>query len=316
MNRFSKLAAVLAILPVFAIAAPAIADSPGQLEGGSIVYELKDVTQGGSYSPAISASACDEVQYSIRLHNISYGGFSDVSVKVNLPSNSSTSNASTMTATTNLGGTTGTTGTATANLSSAQTISYENGSTTLYNGSGQVIKSLPDTITSSGVDIGGLNGSTTEFVIFRAKVSCPTPAPVVSFACTELDVNQIDRTHFDFTAHATVQNANVQSYGFTAKNAGNSVVDNNTVNTNALSAVYHFNQSNPGTYTISAVVNTDHGSASSSACTKQITVASVPPTTPPATVLPNTGPGDMLGIFTGVSSLGAAGHYVVNRRRR
>lgn len=41
-----------------------------------------------------------------------------------------------------------------------------------------------------------------------------------------------------------------------------------------------------------------------------------PPTTPPAKTLPNTGAGDVLGIFTGASSLGAAGHYVVSRRKR
>jgi hypothetical protein len=69
------------------------------------------------------------------------------------------------------------------NLSSAQTVTYENGSTTLYNENGTVIKTLPDTITTSGVDIGALNGSTTEFVNYKAKVSCPskptpTPTPI------------------------------------------------------------------------------------------------------------------------------------------
>ena len=222
MNRFSKFAVVLAALPVFAIAAPAIADSPGQLEGGSIVYNVKNVTKGGSYAPAANASACEQVEYSIRLHNISFGGFTNVHVKVNLPSGSSTSNVSTMTATTNLGGTTGTTGTATVNIDSAQTVNYENGTTLLYDSKGNVIKTLPDTITTSGVDIGGLNGSTTEFVNYKAKISCPTPTP---------------------------------------------------------------------------------------------TPTSTPTPTPPKT-LPNTGAGDVLGIFTGVSSLGAAGHYIVSRKRR
>ena len=66
------------------------------------------------------------------------------------------------------------------------------------------------------------------------------------------------------------------------------------------------------------MVNTDHGSTNASACTKQVTVAAVPttPTTPTTTVLPNTGAGDVLGIFTGVSAFGGAGHYIVSRRRR
>jgi len=214
---------------------------------------------------------------------------------------------------------------ATADLTNSRpfTITYEPGTAKLYTNYVNGIQ-VSDNVVTSGTLIGsgGTDGRVpgcaqfSGFVTIRVKVHV-TPSPQVSFACTELDVTQIDRTRFDFTAHATVQNANVTSYAFTAKNSGGSTVDTNTVNTSALSAVYHFNQSAPGTYTVSAVVNTDHGSTSASACTKQITVASVPPTpTPPATVLPNTGAGDVLGIFTGVSSLGAAGHYVVNRRRR
>jgi len=43
-----------------------------------------------------------------------------------------------------------------------------------------------------------------------------------------------------------------------------------------------------------------------------------PPTTPPqeSKSLPNTGAGDVAGLFAGVSAVGAAGHYVINRRRR
>lgn len=322
MKAIKALIAVFSILPVLAVASPALADSPGQLEGGSIVYVVKNVTQNGSYAPATSANACDEVGYSIRLHNISFGGLTNVNVKVGLPSSSSTSNTSTMTATTNLGGTTGASSTATVNISSAQSISYENGTTVLYNGNGQVIKTLPDTITTTGVDVGGLNGSTTEFVNFKAKVSCPAPAPQVSFACVELDVANVDRTHFDFTAKASAQNATVQSYGFTTKDSNGTTVNSTTLSSSALtSPVYHFNQTNAGTYTVSAVVNTDHGStAVTSACTKQVTVAAAPQvqstTTTTPTVLPNTGAGDVLGLFAGASGLGAAGHFVTRRFRR
>lgn len=47
-----------------------------------------------------------------------------------------------------------------------------------------------------------------------------------------------------------------------------------------------------------------------------------PPVTPPATPpvvgksLPNTGPGDVAGLFVGTSVLGGAGHYLFTRRRR
>jgi hypothetical protein len=183
MKAIKALIAVLSIVPVLAIASPVFADSPGQLEGGTITYVVKNLTQANGYSNTTPANACDEVQYSIRLHNTSFGGLTNVHVKVDLPSASATANTSTMTATTNLGGISGASSTATVNLSSAQTVTYENGSTTLYNENGTVIKTLPDTITTSGVDIGALNGSTTEFVNYKAKVSCPskptpTPTPI------------------------------------------------------------------------------------------------------------------------------------------
>lgn len=179
MKSLSKSAAFVASgVTALAIAAlsmsPVFADSPPQLGGGADVYVVKNLTKGGNYANIINANACEELKYSVRLHNTSFGGFQDIKVSVNLPSNSSTSNTSTMTATTDLGGTSGTTGTAKVDLSSAQSISYETGTTTLLDVNGNVIRTLPDTITSSGVDIGALNGSTTEFVQFKAKVSCPS----------------------------------------------------------------------------------------------------------------------------------------------
>lgn len=312
MNRFSKLAAALAVLPIMAFASPVLADSPGQIEGASDIIVAKNMTQNGAYSTNISTACGDEVQYSTRLHNINFGGLSNIKVSVNLLSGK-------MTAVPDQGADWGATGSVKVNLPTNGDINFEAGTTTLFDHNGSVIRTLSDGITTVGVNIGGLNGSTTEFVNFKAKVNCPpvTP-PVVSFACTELDVTNIDRTHYDFTAKASVSNATVTSYGFTAKDANGNTVDTNTVTTNALSALYHFNQSNAGTYGVSAVVNTDHGSTSASACSKQITVAAVPttPATPAATALPNTGAGDVLGIFGGASAFGTAGHYLVSRRRR
>src|SRR5476651_1803037 len=52
-----------------------------------------------------------------------------------------------------------------------------------------------------------------------APVPTPTPKPVVTFTCSGMDVVNIDRTHFDLTAHASVQNATVTSYDFTVVNS-------------------------------------------------------------------------------------------------
>lgn len=313
MSRFSKMAAVLAAVPVLAVSGSALADSPGQLTGGSNVYSVKNLTQKGNYGYSISTACGDEIEYSVRLHNAAYGGLTNVQVSANLVNGK-------LTATPAEGASQGTTGSVAVSLPANGSLAYETGTTTLFDGNGNVIKTLPDGITTQGVNVGNINGSTTEFVNFKAKVDCPpvTP-PKVSLACVELDVANIDRTHYDLTAKGSVQNANITGYTFTVKDANSKTVDTNTVSTNATSAVYHFNQET-GTYTVSAQLNTDHGSNSNSNCVKTITVASPPTTppttTPPAKTLPNTGAGDVLGIFTGASSLGAVGHYVVNRRKR
>ncbi len=173
MSKVSKIAASMAAMPVLVLSGSAIAGSPGQLGGGDN-YLVKNLTQGGSYSNTITATCNDEVQYSMQLSNTQFGALNNVTLKATLPNNGGVSTA---TATTDLGGTSGTSDTATVNLSSGATQSLENGSTTLYDGNGKVIKTLPDTITS-GVNIGTLSGSTTEFVNFKAKVSCPTTPPV------------------------------------------------------------------------------------------------------------------------------------------
>jgi hypothetical protein len=175
MTRISKIAASLAIVPVVAFALPVFAESPGQLQGGANVYAVKNLTQKGSYGATATATTCDELQYSVDLHNTEFGKLTGIVVKATLPSASATTNVSAMTATTAAGGTTGTSGSVTVKLDSAQTIRYEAGSTQLFDSKGTLIKTLPDGITTEGVNVGDLNGSTFEFVNFKAKVNCPTP---------------------------------------------------------------------------------------------------------------------------------------------
>lgn len=310
MIRFSKLAAALAVLPVLAVSGPALADSPGQLAGGPNVYLVKNLTQKGSFGSTVSVACNEEVQYSAELHNAANGGLTNVQVSANLSTGK-------LTATPAEGASQGTSGSVTVNVASNGTLNYENGSTVLNDFNGNTVKALPDGITSGGINVGNVNGSTIEFVDFKAKVSCPTNAPEVKLACVDLSVSKIDRTRYDFTVTGSAQNATITGYTFTVKDSNSKVVDTNTVNTSATSAVYHFNQET-GTYTVSAQLNTDHGNATSNSCVKQITVADAPttPETPKATSLPNTGAGDVVGIFAGASAAGTAAHAIVTRRRR
>jgi hypothetical protein len=172
MKSLSKIVALASgLTAIVALSlSPVLADSPGQLTGGAQVFQVKNLTQKTDYASSANAACNDELQYSIMLHNAAFGGLTNVQVKVDLATGK-------VTATPAEGASAGTSGSVTVNLTSGGSLVYENGTTTLYNSKGEVVKTLPDTITQSGVNIGNINGSTTEFVNFKAKVNCPTPTP-------------------------------------------------------------------------------------------------------------------------------------------
>ena len=171
MKSLYKIAAGVLTAAIVGLAvSPVFADSPGQLTGGAQVLQVKNLTKGGVYASTVSAACGDELQYSVMLHNAAFGGLTNIVVKANLSNG-------TITATPAEGASQGTSGSVTVSVASGGTLAYENGSTVLYDSKGAVIKTLPDTITTSGVNIGNMNGSTTEFVNYKAKVNCPTPTP-------------------------------------------------------------------------------------------------------------------------------------------
>ncbi|MEX1059159.1 MAG: hypothetical protein WEC17_01885 [Candidatus Saccharimonadales bacterium] len=192
-----------------------------------------------------------------------------------------------------------------------------------------VTTALSDNIVKDGVLVGTNSpngnvpgcGEFSGFATLRVKVKVEKEQPQSKFACEALDVTKVNRTRFDFTARASVTNATVQSYVFTAKDANGNIVDTQTVNTSALSANYTFERDVAGTYTISVVVKTDKGDASGTQCVKQVTVEAppvTPPPTPPVvsgkvTEIPVTGPGAVVGIFAGASALAGVGHYIFRR---
>lgn len=224
-------AAAAVIVPVAGLVADVSASSPGQIGGGDI-YKIKNLSQNTKYSTQATAGQCEELEYSLTLHNPGYGTISNVLVKATLPAGASTSNTSNATVTYTDGIGSPVNASATVSLNPALGVDYENGTAKLFDGNGNVIRSLPDGVINGGVNIGSLAGSTTEYVNFKAKTSCkqlpppPTPPPV--------------------------------------------------------------------------------------------TPPSTPPTTPPQTpptTLVNTGPGDVIGIFSAVSVAGALGYRIYLSRR-
>jgi hypothetical protein len=299
------------------------------------LIEARDASAGtDTYAKQMQVKDNQEVALEVYFHNNAASNLNlvakNTTVKVALPSSKTTD--AEVKATVSADNATPQSVWATADLTNTQpfTLEYITGSAKLWTNyvSGVAVS---DNIVNSGALVGtsGTDGKVpgcsqySGYVTIRVRVHIQTP-PQVKFACTDLDVTQVDRTRFDFTAHAEVKNATVNSYVFTVKDADNKVVDTKTVNTSNLSAVYHFNQSKVGTYTITTVIHTNQGTTEVGKCEATITVKSVPPVTPPVTppqtpsttTLPNTGPGDVIGLFAGVSALGTAGHYVVSRRRQ
>lgn len=322
MSKFSKIAAAFAIVPIVALSgASAFADTPGQLTGGSNLYEVKDLTTNSAYAKTISPACNDEIEYSMLVNNGGYGDLSSVNLTATLPSTGGTSTA---TATTNLGGATGASDSVNVTLPSNATQTLVDGSTVLYDGSGAAISTLPDTITTSGVNIGSLEGSTYEFVNFKADISCASTPATPVYTCDELTVSTTadDKTVSLGALNTTATNGAAFSYA--TINWG----DNSTPTSAADVSGQTHTYATAGTYTITATayfnVNGGHNNetATSDACTQKVTFASpttttTPPTTTTAkpTQLVNTGAGDTIGIFAAVSAVSAVAYRLVIARR-
>lgn len=309
MSRF-KITAALAILPVVAFASPVLADSPGQLTGGSNVLVVKNVTQSGSYGNTVSAACSETVQYSVRLHNAAFGGLTNVQVSANLATGS-------VSATPDEGTSAGTTGDVDVNVASGGNLVYVNGSTKLYNDDGVVTKTLPDTITTSNVNIGNIAGSTTEFVNFQAKVSCPTPVPV-TFTATATATATASASA---TANANCEKGSSSSAS-TATASASATASATATATSTVSqadadakakAKAQSDADADAKVKAQAQANASAKAAAEAKCSTGSTTTAVKAAT--VTALPNTGPGDALKLFAGASAFGTAGHFLFRRFR-
>ncbi|OVE78499.1 hypothetical protein BVY00_02590 [bacterium G20] len=303
-----KLAAAGAGLMVVAMTAlspsPVFADSPGQLTGGPNVYLVKNLTQGGSYANSVSAACNEEVQYSTQLHNAAFGGLTNIQVSANLA-------GGTISAVPAEGASAGTTGNVTVNVASGGTLAYENGTTVLYDVSGNALKTLPDTITSGGVNVGNLSGSTTEFVNFRAIVNCPiTP--------TTFSSTQTATATATASANATCPPSQSGDSVTVSADGSATATASATSNVSQADADQKAHDAAMQAATPSAQSNAQaNANAKAQASVKCSSAVVTVVKSPPTKVLPNTGPGEMVaGLFAGTSVLGTAGHYLVTRRRR
>jgi hypothetical protein len=307
------LALALVLLPVLSLSQGAYAaiGDEGQIEGGDI-YRPSNVTDGTGFVDPTSADACEVLRYRIRIHNPGPSFLSNVNVKVDLPSDVSTSNTSTAIISSTNADPESTSDKAVVNLSSAQSIAYTPGTTQLLDSNRNFVRALPDGLTQGGINIGdqGVSINNIRYVQFDAKVGCPQVInPVYScdaFAITASKDRKVKIATFTTTAKdgAAFKDATVNWGDSTAVLRDANIVDK------------EHQYAKDGTYTITATayftVNGAEVSAGGPNCVQQVTFKEdqppkvTPPTTPAApTKLVNTGAGETLGLFAIVTAAGA-----------
>ena len=196
-----------AIVASAAIATSAFATYDyGQIGSGDI-YRVRNVSDNqANFEKSTNADLCETVQFKVRVHNGGPKTVTNVNVKATLPSGVSTSHASTVrvSADNNREGAVAT-GSAVVNLSKAGSIAYVNGSTELLDTNGGVIRTLGDTILTSGVNIGDVAVSLNNmrFVQFKAKMNCePVVKDIQVCELATKKVITIKETDFDATKHS------------------------------------------------------------------------------------------------------------------
>lgn len=196
-----------AIVASVAVATSAFATYDyGQIGSGDI-YRVRNVSDNQTnFEKSTNADLCETVQFKVRVHNGGPKTVTNVNVKATLPSGVSTSHASTVriTADNNREGAVAT-GSAAVNLSKAGSIAYVNGSTELLDTNGGVIRTLGDTILTSGVNIGDVAVSLNNmrFVQFKAKMNCePVVKDIKVCELATKKVITIREDQFDASKHS------------------------------------------------------------------------------------------------------------------
>jgi uncharacterized repeat protein (TIGR01451 family) len=119
----------------------------------------------------VSAKTGDTVNWTVYIHNGVEGSRAEhVNVSIDLPGGKATSHS--LSAVVSAENTQSIHDTANLSLEAPATLNYIKGSTELYNSKGEKVHSLPDGITSGGIDLGSINGcwQYAVFVVFKTKV--------------------------------------------------------------------------------------------------------------------------------------------------
>jgi LPXTG-motif cell wall-anchored protein len=188
-NKFFKI--VLPVISAVLIATPVFAGAlVGQIEGGDIFW-AKNVTQGSGFVDPASATCGNTVQFRARIHNPGPDALQNVTVKatpISTAKANSFSSVVSITADNVVGGMTeAVTDTAGVNLDQVAQLKYTAGSVELLDANGAKLRSLGDSLFTSGVNIGEVGVSTQQkrFVQFSAQVVCDVPPTPPTPDCSD-----------------------------------------------------------------------------------------------------------------------------------
>jgi uncharacterized repeat protein (TIGR01451 family) len=144
-------------------------------------------------------------QFRVRVHNPGPDPLANVNVMATLPSTTSASHSSQVTISSVDANPTSVTDTAGITLDQAAKLNYIGGSTQLLDPNGTVLSTLPDTILTSGVNIGtvGVSVQQLRFVQFQVNAECttpPTPITVCEIATKKIvTINESDFNSAKYT---------------------------------------------------------------------------------------------------------------------
>jgi hypothetical protein len=350
-RKLSAIIASVLALPMLAFATPAFAAiTYGQIESGDI-YRAENITAKGSFADSISATCNNIVAFRAQVYNSGAINLTSVKASATLSASSATSHTSTvsLSAANNIDKDVAK-ATTTIKTSKTTTLSYVKGSTELLDANGSKLKTLADGITTStGVSIGTVETTTSNMraVQFEAKVTCPAsttptpaptpkptpkPTPTAVYSCDLLhvmfdnDSRKVTIDQFQTTqTNATFKNADI-NWGDTVNGAADILTTPSVIGQMHTYAA-------AGTYTITATGNFTVGSATKTAavgaCTQTVTftaATTTPPTTTPTTPatttvstaaaqLPDTGAGNVIGIFAVVVAAGSIAYRLFLNRK-
>lgn len=291
MKKLLAIALGAVLVPVVAFSSVS-ALGRGQFPEGNFYYSPQN---GVAVDPA-SLTCGNTLTLKIRAHNAGPGVVENTTVSASLPNTVATSHVSKATISSPYADPNAVSDTMTVNLDKAGKLSYVAGSAELLDSAGNKLSTLPDTLTTTGVNIGTVNVSVQEIraVQFKVKAECETPAPKKITVC-ELATKQIitiNEDQFDAAKHskdlnkcAPVEPGKINVCVIATKQ----IV---TIKENEFDAAKH---------------------------TKDLNVCNVTPVTPvtPAApqVLAATGPAETFAQIVGVTALAGAISYYVRSRR-